>query len=57
MQFFVPLVLSAGLLWRLLWLPSVLAAAICAYLFMNNVDVARDAVQSQFATVKRPTPG
>ena len=54
MQFFIPLVLSAGLVYGgLLWLPLVLAAAICAYLFMNNVDVARSPFKAQFATVKR----
>jgi MFS transporter, NNP family, nitrate/nitrite transporter len=55
MQLVVPLVLSAGLVYGgLLWLPLVLAAALCAYAFMNNLTVARSPLRSQFATVRRP---
>jgi NNP family nitrate/nitrite transporter-like MFS transporter len=54
MQFFVPLVLSAGLVYGgLMWLPLIVAAAICAYAFMNNLEVARAPFKAQFATVKR----
>jgi MFS transporter, NNP family, nitrate/nitrite transporter len=54
MQFFVPLVLSAGLVYGgLMWVPLVVAAAICAYAFMNNLEVARTPFKAQFATVKR----
>ena len=54
MQFFVPLVLAAGLVYGgLMWLPLILAAAVCAYLFMNNLAVAKTPFKAQFATVKR----
>ncbi len=54
MQFFVPLVLAAGLVYGgLMWLPLIIAASICAYLFMNNLAVARAPFRAQFATVKR----
>ncbi len=54
MQFFVPLVLSAGLVYGgLMWLPLVVASAICAYFFMNNLAVAKTPFRAQFATVKR----
>jgi NNP family nitrate/nitrite transporter-like MFS transporter len=54
MQLIVPIVLSVGLVYGgLMWLPLVLAAAICAYLFMNNLAVARTPFRDQFATVKR----
>jgi NNP family nitrate/nitrite transporter-like MFS transporter len=54
MQFLVPIVLSAGLVYGgLMWLPLILAAATCAYFFMNNLAVARTPFKAQFATVKR----
>ena len=55
MQLVVPLVLSAGLVYGgLMWIPLVVAAAICAYLFMNTLEVAKSPFKSQFATLKRP---
>jgi MFS transporter, NNP family, nitrate/nitrite transporter len=55
MQLFVPMVIAGGLVYGgLMWLPLVLAAAVCAYLFMNNLAVARTPFRAQFATVKRP---
>jgi NNP family nitrate/nitrite transporter-like MFS transporter len=55
MQLVVPIVLAAGLVYGgLMWVPLVLAAAICAYAFMNNLTVARSPLRSQFATLKRP---
>jgi NNP family nitrate/nitrite transporter-like MFS transporter len=55
MQLVVPLVLSAGLVYGgLMWMPLVVAAAICAYLFMNTLEVAKSPFKSQFATLKRP---
>jgi len=54
MQFLVPIVLSLGLVYGgLMWLPLILAAAICAYFFMNNLAVAKTPFKAQFATVKR----
>jgi NNP family nitrate/nitrite transporter-like MFS transporter len=54
MQLFVPIVLAVGLVYGgLMWLPLVLAAAVCAYLFMNDLAVARTPFRDQFATVKR----
>jgi NNP family nitrate/nitrite transporter-like MFS transporter len=54
MQLVVPMVLAAGLVYGgLLWLPLVLAAAICAYAFMDDLAVARSPLRAQFATVKR----
>ncbi|GIH05190.1 MFS transporter [Rhizocola hellebori] len=54
MQFFVPLVLSAGLVYGgLIWLPLIVGAAVCAYAFMNNLAVARTPLKAQFATLKR----
>jgi NNP family nitrate/nitrite transporter-like MFS transporter len=54
MQLFVPLVIAGGLVYGgLMWVPLVLAAAVCAYLFMNNLTVARTPFRAQFATVKR----
>ncbi len=54
MQLVVPLVLSAGLVYGgLMWLPLIIAAAICAYAFMNNLAVAKTPFKAQFATVKR----
>ncbi|MDI1460290.1 nitrate/nitrite transporter [Catellatospora sp. KI3] len=54
MQLIVPIVLSAGLVYGgLMWVPLVLAAAVCARLFMNNLAVARSPLKAQFATVKR----
>ncbi|WP_051366220.1 MFS transporter [Hamadaea tsunoensis] len=55
MQLVVPMVLAAGLVYGgVMWLPLVLAAAACAYFFMNNLSVARSPLRAQFATVKRP---
>jgi len=55
MQFSVPIVLSAGLVYGgLVWIPLVLAAAGCAHLFMDNLAVARSPIRAQFATVRRP---
>jgi MFS transporter, NNP family, nitrate/nitrite transporter len=54
-QFAVPLVVSAGLVYAgLMWLPLVVAAAICAYLFMDNLAVARAPLRSQLSALKRP---
>jgi len=54
MQFLVPIVLAAGLVYGgLIWLPLILAAAACAHLFMNNLAVAKTPFKAQFATVKR----
>jgi NNP family nitrate/nitrite transporter-like MFS transporter len=54
MQLVVPLVLSAGLVYGgLMWVPLVIAAAICAYLFMNTLEVAKTPFKAQFATLKR----
>jgi MFS transporter, NNP family, nitrate/nitrite transporter len=54
MQLVVPIVLSFGLVYGgLMWLPLVLAAAFCAYAFMNNLTIARSPLRAQFATVKR----
>ena len=54
MQLVVPLVVAFGLVYAgLIWVPLVLAAAVCAYLFMNDLAVARTPLKAQFATVKR----
>jgi NNP family nitrate/nitrite transporter-like MFS transporter len=54
MQLFVPLVIAGGLVYAgLMWLPLVVAAAICARLFMSNLAVARTPFRAQFVTVKR----
>jgi NNP family nitrate/nitrite transporter-like MFS transporter len=54
MQFFVPLAMSAGLVYAgLMWLPLIVGAGICAYFFMNNLAVAKAPLKAQFATVKR----
>lgn len=54
MQLFVPMVLAFGLVYGgLIWLPLVLAAAVCAYLFMNDLAVARTPLRAQFSTLKR----
>ena len=46
MQLVVPLVVAFGLVYAgLIWVPLVLAAAVCAYLFMNNLAVARHAAE------------
>ncbi|GAA1618097.1 MFS transporter [Catellatospora bangladeshensis] len=55
MQLVVPIALSFGLVYGgLMWLPLVLAAALCAHLYMNNLSVAKSPLKAQFATVKRP---
>lgn len=56
-QFIVPTVIffslgisvAAGI-----WLPIALATAICAYLFMNNLHVARSSFRQQLAAARRP---
>jgi NNP family nitrate/nitrite transporter-like MFS transporter len=54
-QFFVPLVVSAGIVFAgLMWVPFVVVAAVCAYLFMNNLKVAQAPVRKQLSTLKRP---
>jgi NNP family nitrate/nitrite transporter-like MFS transporter len=54
MQLFVPVVIAAGLVYGgLMWVPLVVAAAICARLFMSNLAVAKTPFKAQFATVKR----
>jgi NNP family nitrate/nitrite transporter-like MFS transporter len=54
MQLVVPIVLAFGLVYGgLMWVPLVLAAAVCAYLFMNDLAVARTPLRAQFATIKR----
>ncbi|NUR69403.1 MAG: NarK/NasA family nitrate transporter [Hamadaea sp.] len=54
MQLVVPIALSFGLVYGgVMWLPLILAAAIFAYAFMNNLTVAKSPLRAQFATVKR----
>jgi NNP family nitrate/nitrite transporter-like MFS transporter len=53
-QLVVPIALAAGLVYGgLMWVPLVLAAAVCALLFMDNLAVTRAPFREQFATVKR----
>jgi MFS transporter, NNP family, nitrate/nitrite transporter len=55
MQLVVPVVLAGGLVYGgLMWLPLVLASAVGAHLFMDNLSVARSPLRAQFATVRRP---
>ncbi len=37
-----------------IWFPLVLISALCAFLFMNNLHVARASLSDQFAAVKEP---
>jgi NNP family nitrate/nitrite transporter-like MFS transporter len=54
MQLFVPVVIAGGLVYAgLMWVPFVLAAAVCAYLYMNDLAVARTPFKAQFATIRR----
>lgn len=53
-QLVVPIALAGGLVYGgLMWVPFVLAAAVCALLFMDNLAVTRAPFREQFATVKR----
>ncbi len=57
MQFVVPLLIfynAAMVAAPLFWLPLVLAAAVCAYLFMNNLHVSRTPVREQLAVTREP---
>jgi MFS transporter, NNP family, nitrate/nitrite transporter len=57
MQFIVPLLIFynvALVAAPLFWLPLVLAAAVCAYLFMNNLHVARMPLREQLAVTREP---
>src|SRR6266540_3741795 len=57
MQFVVPLLIfynAAMVAAPLFWLPLVLAAAVCAYLFMNNLHVSRTPVRERLAVTREP---
>ncbi len=57
MQFVVPLLVFyhvATVAAPLVWLPLVLAAAVCAYLFMNNLHVSRTPLREQLAVTREP---
>jgi NNP family nitrate/nitrite transporter-like MFS transporter len=57
MQFVVPLLVFyqfALVTAPLFWLPLALAAAVCAYLFMNNLHVARSSFKEQLAAIREP---
>lgn len=58
-QFAVPtfVALGAGISLAfagLMWMPFILAAAICAWLFMDNLKVAQTPIRQQLAAIKRP---
>ncbi len=56
MQLVMPLLLFLGLgltVATSVWLPLVLASAVCALLFMDNLHVARSTIREQFAATKR----
>jgi len=53
-QLVVPLVVAGGLVYAgLMWVPLVVAAAVCAYLYMDNLTVSRSPFREQLATVRR----
>ncbi|HET8684352.1 MAG TPA: MFS transporter [Micromonosporaceae bacterium] len=53
-QLVVPLVVAGGLVYAgLMWVPLVVAAAVCAYLYMDNLAVSRSPFREQLATVRR----
>jgi MFS transporter, NNP family, nitrate/nitrite transporter len=57
-QFAVPAVITVGggvtLVYAgLMWLPLIVVAAVCAYLFMDNLTVAKAPIAGQLAAVKR----
>ncbi len=57
-QFAVPAVITIGggvtLMYAgLMWLPLIVAAALCAYFFMDNLTVARASFAGQFAATRR----
>ncbi|GAA1746576.1 MFS transporter [Luedemannella helvata] len=57
MQLFMPLMLFMGLSLTFataFWLPLVLASALCAFFFMNNLHVSKATLAQQFAAAKRP---
>jgi NNP family nitrate/nitrite transporter-like MFS transporter len=58
-QFAVPWVVAVGAavslsLAGLIWVPFILAAAICAFVFMDNLKVAQTPVVEQLSALKRP---
>ncbi|MFC7482359.1 MFS transporter [Luedemannella flava] len=56
MQLFMPLMLFMGLSLTFataFWLPLVLASAVCAFFFMNNLHVSKATLAQQFAAAKR----
>ncbi|HEU4421804.1 MAG TPA: nitrate/nitrite transporter [Pilimelia sp.] len=56
MQFFMPVVLFLGLSLSFataMWLPLIVLAAVCAFLFMDNLHIARSSLREQFAAAKR----
>jgi NNP family nitrate/nitrite transporter-like MFS transporter len=54
-QVVVPIVIVAGGLAfaSLMWMPLVVIAAICAWLFMDNLTVAKSSLRSQLGALKR----
>ncbi|HET8657959.1 MAG TPA: MFS transporter [Micromonosporaceae bacterium] len=53
-QLVVPLAAAGGLVYAgLMWVPLVVAAAVCAYLYMDNLAVSRSPLREQLATVRR----
>jgi NNP family nitrate/nitrite transporter-like MFS transporter len=57
MQLVMPLLLFLGFgltFATSVWLPLVLASAVCAFLFMNNLHVSKSSMREQFAATKRP---
>ncbi len=57
MQFVVPMIIFFGfslIYTTAVWVPLILAAAVCAYLFMNNLHVSRSSVREQLAAARRP---
>ncbi|MFI6924162.1 MFS transporter [Nonomuraea spiralis] len=54
-QLLIPLVAAGGLVYAgLVWIPLVVAAALCAYLFMDNLAVARTGFATQGKAFLRP---
>ncbi|MBM7785742.1 NarK family nitrate/nitrite MFS transporter [Tenggerimyces flavus] len=58
-QFAVPWIVAVGAavslsLAGLIWVPFVLAAAICAFVFMDNLKVAQTPIKGQLEALKRP---
>jgi NNP family nitrate/nitrite transporter-like MFS transporter len=56
MQFFMPVMLFLGLSLTFatsMWLPVIVLAGVCAFLFMDNLHIARSSLREQFAATKR----